>query len=117
MRRSQLRRSTPEKIQAWRRRSKRLTVTQARRPSLIAFHDAVKAQAGGWCEANIDGVCVDGRHPGAHAHHRRLRSQGGSDDPSNGSWLCAVAHRWVHDHPVLAHARGLIVWRGDVDAG
>lgn len=41
------------------------------------------------------------------AHHRILRSQGGTHDVDNLVTLCDRAHRWVHDHPAAARLLGL----------
>jgi hypothetical protein len=62
----------------------------------------VKTRAKGRCEA-----CLD--EPGHNAHHRRLRSQGGRDDPANGVALCTGCHNLVHAHPRWARDVGLIV--------
>jgi hypothetical protein len=43
-----------------------------------------------------------------HRHHRKLRSQGGTDRPCNLIPLCASAHRWAHEHPQRAHQLDLI---------
>lgn len=34
--------------------------------------------------------------PGIHVHHRKLRSQGGSDVESNLRWLCGFCHDTAH---------------------
>ena len=34
--------------------------------------------------------------PGIHAHHRKFRSQMGSDHESNLAWLCSVCHHAEH---------------------
>lgn len=65
----------------------------------------VKDRANGLCEAQVSGVC-EGR--GVHAHHLLRRSQGGPDTPGNLLWVCAADHRWIHDHPTEAQARGLL---------
>lgn len=33
---------------------------------------------------------------GTQVHHRRFRSQGGSDVPANWLWLCPDCHRELH---------------------
>jgi hypothetical protein len=65
----------------------------------------VADRCGGRCEARVEGVCT-GWHE--HTHHRRLRSQGGSDDPSNLVACCNRCHDWAHRNPVHAEALGLI---------
>ena len=55
------------------------------------------------------------RHPGLYhacqgplvAHHRILRSQGGTHDVDNLVTLCDWGHRWVHDNPAAARLLGL----------
>lgn len=45
-----------------------------------------------------------------HRHHRRLRSQGGTDDPWNLLDVSPRLHRWIHDNPGLSYARGWLVY-------
>jgi 5-methylcytosine-specific restriction endonuclease McrA len=65
------------------------------------------------CQLRMDGHHCSG---GLHVHHRRLRSQGGSNHPSNLVTLCDRAHRWVHDNPAEAALFGLIELRPDAEA-
>jgi len=51
-----------------------------------------------------------------HVHHRKLRSQGGRDAPSNLLLLCGDCHGWVHGHPRLARLAGWIVSRSSTPA-
>lgn len=44
-----------------------------------------------------------------HEHHRRLRSQGGGDEPTNVIGLPDVIHDWIHANPEAAKEAGLIV--------
>ena len=44
-----------------------------------------------------------------HNHHRRLRSQGGGDEPTNVIGIPDVVHQWIHDNPAKAEDYGLIV--------
>jgi hypothetical protein len=48
-------------------------------------------------------------------HHRKLRSQGGLDEPDNLIRLCGSGttgcHGWAHANPAVARSYGLIVWR------
>lgn len=69
----------------------------------------VLARAGWECEANVEGICKPGPHPAEHVHHRRLRSQGGTHDPSNLMALCHPAHDFAHANPAAAVELGLIV--------
>ena len=112
MKRSRLRRSSPEKVVAWHRRSKRLTAGKSSSPDYDAARAEVMRRSQGWCEAHPP-ACPSGRHAGVHAHHRRLRSQRGQDTPSNLLWVGLAGHDWAHSHPVEAHTRGLILWTGD----
>ena len=63
------------------------------------------------CMIGIPGVCLG---PGTNRHHRKLRSQGGTDDPSNvieavcGSGTTGC-HGWIHDHPATSYANGWLV--------
>ena len=77
-------------------------------PSMSKARKAVEDRSGGSCEARTP-VCV-GR--GNQAHHRRLRSQGGSDDPGNLLWLCEPCHFQIHSHPRWARSHGLIIGNG-----
>ena len=67
---------------------------------------AVAARSGGVCE-----TC--GNHPGVHWHHRVLRSQGGTWNPANGLWVCALSHNWIHDNPSAARKLGWLLDGGD----
>jgi hypothetical protein len=44
-----------------------------------------------------------------HRHHRKMRSQGGTDDPSNIMFVSPELHRFIHDNPGLSYARGWLV--------
>lgn len=65
----------------------------------------VRERSGGTCEARVEGVCT-GRHE--HTHHVKLRSRGGSDDPSNLCAICTPCHTWCHAHPMAATWLGLM---------
>lgn len=58
------------------------------------------------CVARIEGVCA-GRAD--HRHHRRLRSQGGTDDGANLLAVCFSCHEHIHRHPWWARSWGLLV--------
>lgn len=53
-----------------------------------------------------------GARPGCHAHHRRRRSQGGTDDHANLAWLCPPCHRWVHNNVADAIDAGYLIPAG-----
>ena len=36
------------------------------------------------------------KNPGVHSHHIIFLSQGGTNDPQNGMYLCAVCHHFAH---------------------
>lgn len=44
-----------------------------------------------------------------HRHHRKMRSQGGGDEPENIMLVSDELHRWIHANPGLAYARGWLV--------
>ena len=44
-----------------------------------------------------------------HRHHRKRRSQGGDDSPSNILLLPQEIHSWVHDNPEKAYELGWLV--------
>lgn len=44
-----------------------------------------------------------------HKHHRKLRSQGGTDDPVNILLVSPSLHRFIHDHPAESYAKGWLV--------
>lgn len=63
------------------------------------------ARSGRRCEARLPGC--QGR--AVHVHHRRPRGRGGSNDPANLLATCRKCHVWIHDHPLAATRRGLLV--------
>jgi hypothetical protein len=79
--------------------------TRREASAVAAFRLALHVRSGGFCEARTP-ACPEGRHEGVHAHHIRLRSQGGGHDPANGLLVCAASHRWIHDHPAISYANG-----------
>ena len=44
-----------------------------------------------------------------HRHHRKRRSQGGDDSPTNILLLPQEVHAWVHDNPDKAYELGWLV--------
>ena len=46
---------------------------------------------------------------GVHAHHRRLRSQGGGHDSENLLWVCPNCHVDIHANPAQAIKKGHIL--------
>lgn len=51
--------------------------------------------------------------PAAHMHHRKLRSQGGNDEPENLLPVCVECHTWIHANPGAAYELGLLVHSWD----
>lgn len=68
----------------------------------------VLARNGGYCEAHIESVCA-GR--AEHAHHLRMRSQGGDDTPGNLLAVCAPCHEHIHHNPEWAYGAGFLFKR------
>lgn len=58
-----------------------------------------------WCEARL--AHCEGR--ASHRHHRRMRSQGGSDDATNTTDLCGACHRQIHANPRWSYQQGWLV--------
>lgn len=77
-----------------------------RQRNLARARDVVLERSGGLCEARAASNCF-GR--GSMLHHRRRRSQGGSDDPANLLWVCAICHSLIHGLPGLALERGWLI--------
>ena len=62
-----------------------------------------------------DGGCVLARFEPGHVccgvvevHHRKLRRHG-DHTAENLAALCTAGHRWVHDHPAVSYAHGLLL--------
>lgn len=115
MKRTRLTRRTPLRPTYWVRGKGRRKNGARRSPTAengtATWHKTrvwVQDRANGRCEARVDAVCTV---RGVHAHHVRLRSQGGSDGPENLLWVCQPCHTWIHDHPADAAALGLIARR------
>jgi hypothetical protein len=61
-----------------------------------------------WCEA-VTPACT-GRP--TVRHHRRLRKQGGTDDPANTLDVCSPGcHEYIHANPAESYARGWLLRR------
>lgn len=79
--------------------------------ALDRFRKLVETNAGGNCQARIPERCVytwppHMRGQPKHAHHIQPRARGGTHDPENGLWVCALCHGWIHDNPKEARERG-----------
>lgn len=44
-----------------------------------------------------------------HRHHRKLRSQGGTDESSNIMLVTPLQHDWIHRNPAKAYELGWLV--------
>jgi hypothetical protein len=53
------------------------------------------------------------RYSKQHSHHRRMKSQGGSDDPSNLLDVYFSCHHEAHHNRDWAHRHGVILTAGD----
>lgn len=63
----------------------------------------VMGRAGHRCEARVPGVCTGAAE---HAHHIRLRSQGGEDAEHNLLAVCHPCHAHIHANPAESYANG-----------
>lgn len=80
---------------------------------LAVFRKLVLSRSPSMCEARTP-ACTGG--PPSHAHHRKLRKQGGSNDPHlNGLACCAPCHTWIHAHPAAAYDAGWLTRSSDVE--
>ncbi len=86
------------------RRQKRSKMTQDAQ-EMRAARLALLERSGGRCEARFSELCTG---VGVHAHHRKRRSQGGTNDPANLIWTCAPCHTKVHQSPAEALVAGLL---------
>jgi hypothetical protein len=70
-----------------------------------SFRAGAMQQAGGQCEAEVDGVrCVERRPELLEAHHLRPVSEGGTSDLHNAVVLCVEHHRQWHETHRQRHA-------------
>lgn len=70
----------------------------------------VLTRSGGYCEANIVGVCPRWKHGGTQTHHLWPEDRDkGLHDPARCIRVCIYAHPdWIHGHPIDAKALGLL---------
>ena len=71
---------------------------------------AIEKRSKGMCEAQTE-KCVGA---GKQVHHRKLRSQGGSNSEVNLLYVCFPCHEWIHAHPKTSYERGWLI-RGSAD--
>ncbi|HEX7355273.1 MAG TPA: HNH endonuclease signature motif containing protein [Mycobacteriales bacterium] len=63
-------------------------------------------ERGGYrCEAALPGCSCRPEH----AHHRKMRSQGGPDEAANLLMVCWSCHRSIHADPERSYERGFLV--------
>ena len=72
---------------------------------LDAVRPLIRQRSQGRCEIGLPGCWGVARDP----HHRKLRSRGGTNDPSNILDACGACHDWAHANPALATELGLLV--------
>lgn len=72
--------------------------------------EVVHERSGGQCEIIAQHDC--GHYVTYGPHHRKMRSQGGSNDPDNLLDVCWKGHQWIHSLPrLLAYDLQLLVPR------
>jgi len=72
---------------------------------LKAAKAVVRARSRGFCEVNALG-CTG---KAIHAHHKRRRSQGGSDAPENLVHTCRSCHDFIHSNPAWSFGKGWLL--------
>lgn len=70
----------------------------------------VMVRAGYRCEARLDGCTYT---PQETPHHRKRRSQGGTNALGNLLAVCTLCHDWIHAEPAKARDLGLLLRRND----
>lgn len=83
-------------------------------PKLRGQKSATWHRSRTWCEDRAKGRCEAGASPdcrgrGCQAHHRHMRSQGGSDDVANLLWVCEPCHTYIHGHPAESYEAGWLI--------
>ena len=58
------------------------------------------------CEVMVPGVCG---YRARQWHHRKLRSQGGTNEASNGLAVCHMCHDYIHKNTGAAYEKGWLV--------
>lgn len=62
------------------------------------------------CQAEVSARCAG---VASQRHHRKRRSQRGTDDPANILHVCLWCHEWIHQHPTDSYELGLLVHSWD----
>jgi hypothetical protein len=83
--------------------------SRARARTWAAVCREVFAACGGRCQVGGPG-CTGWAE---HGHHKRAKAQGGLDVESNCLAVCRRCHRYLHENPGFAAARGFILQRKD----
>lgn len=68
--------------------------------------ETLKKRSKGHCEIKISPECT-GKYE--HSHHRKMRSQGGTDRVENILGLCSHCHAWIHANPNVSYTLGWLV--------
>lgn len=97
MKRSPLRRNTPLKRTAFKKRVN----SRKQREWSAARTDAI-AKAGGRCRVGQHGCSGQAEH----VHHIKRRSQGGGNELNNLLVCCHVCHGWIHANVAEAAKHG-----------
>lgn len=91
--------------------SRKVSKPKGDSPELKRSKAEIRRRSGGYCEI----IHVGCTGFAQHAHHRRMRSQGGSDEPVNLLDVCTVGHDYIHANPKLAHQRGWLLHAAPVN--
>lgn len=97
-------RASTQPIQSGRKLQSRPKVKQDP-PELREAKRAVGRRSRGFCEVRTE-VCTE---EAQHTHHRKLRSAGGSHDPSNLLGVCHACHDFLHANPELSYEHGWLL--------
>ena len=76
-----------------------------RAEEMHAARSVLMARSLGRCEAAVSPQCTG---VGAHAHHVRMRSQGGTNEPENLLLVCLFCHSHIHHNPADSYERGFL---------
>ena len=71
---------------------------------------AVIRASNGFCGIGVRAVCT---RVATEGHHRKLRSQGGTNTIDNCVPTCAACHRYAHANPEWAYSAGFMVRRSE----
>ena len=63
---------------------------------------------------NVDGPTCLGM--ATEVHHRKLRSQGGTNEFINLIIVCSKCHRYIHEHPAWAYERHLLLRQAESES-